>query len=197
MTATSRVGGVPASEAVRAARSRGALLRPFAGTWPSLGAGAWVAPGAVVAGDVAIGEDASVWYGCVLRGDVQSIRVGARTNIQDQSVVHVTRDRFPCSIGDEVTVGHRAVVHGCVVEEGAMIGIGAVVLDGARIGEGAWVGAGSVVTPGTTVPPGTLVLGAPAREVRTLSADEIAEQRERTLHYVAVARTHAAEDAGG
>jgi carbonic anhydrase/acetyltransferase-like protein (isoleucine patch superfamily) len=186
------VGAV--ADAVRAARANGALVRPFGGIWPRLGPGSWVAPGAVVAGDVDLGEDASVWYGCVLRGDVQSIRVGARTNIQDQSVVHVTRDRFPCIIGDEVTVGHRAVVHGCVVEEGALIGIGAVVLDGARIGEGAWVGAGAVVTQGTEVAPGTLVLGTPAREVRTLSRDEMADQRQRTLHYVGVARAHAAED---
>ena len=103
-----------------------AQILPFAGRVPRLAAGAWVAPGATVVGDVTLGEDSSVWYGCVLRGDVHRIRVGARSNLQDGTVVHVTRDRFPAEIGDEVTVGHRAVVHGCRVGEGALIGIAAV-----------------------------------------------------------------------
>ena len=143
-------------------------------------------------GDVNIGADSSVWYGCVLRGDVHHIRIGARTNVQDHAVVHVTRDRFPCVIGDEVTVGHRAVVHGCRVGDGALIGIGAIVLDGAEVGEGALVGAGAVVTPGSVIAPGTLAFGTPAREVRELSAEERGLQRERTLAYVETAREHAA-----
>ena len=147
-------------------------------------------------GDVVLGEDASVWYGSVLRGDVHAIRVGERSNIQDLSVVHVTRDRFACTIGNEVTVGHRAVVHGCEVGDGALIGIGAVVLDGARIGERAMVGAGAVVTPGFEVPPGVLVLGAPARVVRDLREEEVVRNRRNTLAYVDNARAHAQEDAG-
>ena len=147
-------------------------------------------------GDVALGQDSSVWYGCVLRGDVHAIRIGERTNIQDLSVVHVTRDRFACTIGDEVTVGHRAVVHGCEIGEGALVGIGAVVLDGARVGRNAMVGAGAVVTPGTEVPDGVLVLGAPARVVRDLREDEMVRNRRNTLAYVDNARAHAAEDAG-
>jgi len=154
-----------------------------------------VAPDATLIGDLEIGADSSIFYGCVLRADVHHIRIGARTNVQDLSVLHVTRNRFPTQVGDEVTVGHRAVVHGCTVGDGALIGIGAVVLDGATIGEGALVGAGALVTPGTSVPARTLVVGTPAREVRVLSDTELREQRERTLHYVTVARDHAAAEA--
>jgi len=127
----------------------------------------------------------------VIRGDVHKIRIGARTNIQDLAVVHVTLDRFPTWIGDEVTVGHRAVVHGCRVGDGALIGIGAIVLDGAEIGAGALVGAGSVVTPGTRIPERTLAIGTPARVVRDLREDEQRDQRTRTLTYVETARRHA------
>lgn len=166
------------------------ILRPFAGIWPRIDSSAWLAPGAAVVGDVSIGPDSSVWYGSVLRGDVNSIRVGARTNLQDQCVVHVTRDRFSCEIGDEVTVGHRATVHGCIVEEGALIGIGAIILDGARIGSEAVVGAGAVVTPGSQVAPGILVMGVPARAVRELTAEERDRNRRTTLLYVETAKEH-------
>ena len=121
----------------------GAIVRAFAGVWPRIHPDAWIAPGAVVVGDVEIGADSSLWYGSVLRGDVHGIRVGARSNLQDGCVLHVTRDRFACVLGDEVTVGHRAVVHGCRVGDGALIGIGAIVLDGAEVGAGALIGAGS------------------------------------------------------
>ena len=155
-----------------------------------------MAPGAVVVGDVEIGPDSSVWYGSVLRGDVHRIRVGARSNIQDNSVLHVTRDRFACEVGDEVTIGHRAVVHGCVIGDGALVGIGAVVLDGARVGEGALVGAGALVAPGVSIEPGSLALGVPARVVRRVTDEERELQRRRTLDYVATARAHAREDPG-
>jgi len=145
----------------------------------------------VVIGDVEIGPDSSLWYGTVVRGDVHEIRIGARTNLQDQCVVHVTRGRFATHIGDEVTVGHRAVVHGCTVEEGALIGIAAVVLDGARVGAEALVGAGALVPPGMQVPERSLVLGVPARVVRSLSVDERELQRQRALEYVETARGHA------
>jgi carbonic anhydrase/acetyltransferase-like protein (isoleucine patch superfamily) len=140
---------------------------------------------------VEIGPDASIWYGTVVRGDVNRIRIGARSNVQDQCTVHVTRDRFETWIDEDVTVGHRAVVHGCRVGAGALIGIGAIVLDGAVIEPGALVGAGSVVTPGTVVPGGMLALGVPARPVRALDADERREQLERTRAYVETARRHA------
>lgn len=163
---------------------------PFEDATPSVAPDAWIAPGAVVVGDVELGAGASIWYGCVLRGDVNTIRVGARSNVQDGAVLHVTRDRFETIVGEEVTIGHRAVVHGCRVGDGALIGIGAIVLDGAEVGEGALVGAGAVVTPGKTVPPRSLVIGTPARVVRTLEDAELERQRERALDYVKLARRH-------
>jgi carbonic anhydrase/acetyltransferase-like protein (isoleucine patch superfamily) len=169
----------------------GALLLPHGGTLPRVHADAWLAPGVVVIGDVEIGAGSSLWFGTVVRGDVHAIRIGARTNLQDHSVVHVTAGRFGTQIGDEVTVGHRAVVHGCQVRDGALVGIGSIVLDGADVGEEAWVAAGAVVSPGTKIPPRTLVRGVPARIVRTLGADETALQRQRTLEYVATARRYA------
>jgi len=168
-----------------------AIIRRFDGHEPLIDPSAWIAPGAVVVGDVEIGPDSSIWYGAVVRGDVHHIRIGARTNIQDQATVHVTRDRFPSLIGDDVTVGHRAVVHGCEVGPGALIGIGAIVLDGAEIGEGSLVAAGAVVTPGTKVAPHSLVVGIPAKVVRVLSQEERELQVERTLGYVETARKHA------
>ena len=148
----------------------------------------------MVIGDVEIGAQTSIWYGCVLRGDVHRIRVGARSNLQDHCIVHVTKGRFAAEIGDEVTAGHRATLHGCQIRDGALIGIGAIVLDGAVVGEGAWIGAGAVVTPGSQVPARTIALGAPARVVRPLSDVELALQRERTLEYVKTALGHAAAE---
>jgi carbonic anhydrase/acetyltransferase-like protein (isoleucine patch superfamily) len=169
-------------------------VRSYQDQTPRIDASAWLAPGCVVVGDVEIEADCSVWYGVVIRGDVHPIRIGPRTNIQDQSVVHVTKDRFPALIGAEVTVVHRAVVHGCRVGDGALIGIGAIVLDGAEVGEGALVGAGAVVTPGSVIPARTLALGTPARPVRELEDEERRIQRERTLTYVETARSHAQAD---
>lgn len=171
------------------------ILRSFGDVEPQIDPSAWVAPGAVVIGDVAIGADSSIWYSTVVRGDVEKIRIGCRSNLQDGVVVHVSRGRSPTYIGDEITVGHRAVVHGCTVEDGALIGIGAIVLDGARIGEGALVGAGAVVTPGTHIKAGMLALGTPARAVRKLDDEELRMQCKRTLSYVEVARAHAASRA--
>jgi len=168
----------------------GVLVLPYGGSVPRIHADAWLAPTAVVIGDVEIGADSSIWFGSVVRGDIHAIRIGRRTNLQDHCVVHVTAGRFATAIGDEVTVGHRAVVHGCTVRDGALIGIGAIVLDGAEVGEAAWIAAGSVVAPGAKIPPRTLVRGVPGRVVRTLAADEIDGQRERTLEYVATARRY-------
>lgn len=166
-------------------------LRAYRGVWPRLGADVWIAEGAFVIGDVELGAEVSIWYGAVVRGDVNAIRIGARSNLQDQCTLHVTAERFSCTLGEEVSVGHRAVVHGCSVGDGALIGIGAIVLDGAEVGREALVGAGAVVPPGFQVPEGTLALGVPARVVRDLSAEERREQRQRTRHYVEVARHHA------
>lgn len=142
----------------------------------------FVAPGAVMAGDVEVGEDSSFWFHTVTRGDVNFIRIGARTNIQDGSILHVTHVRHPLVLGSGVVVGHQVVLHGCTVEDGALIGIGARVLDGAVVEAGAQVGAGAVVTPGQRVAAGHLVLGIPARVVRPLTPEEqetIAEIRDR------------------
>lgn len=167
------------------------IIRTYGNLHPVIHERAWIAPGAAVIGDVWIGEDSSVWYGAVLRGDVHHVRVGARTNLQDQSTVHVTKDLSPTIIGDEVTVGHRAVVHGCTVRDGALIGIGAIVLDGATVGEGALVAAGALVAPGAEIEGGMLAVGIPAKTVRRLSDSERALQLERTLAYVENAREHA------
>jgi carbonic anhydrase/acetyltransferase-like protein (isoleucine patch superfamily) len=150
------------------------MIKSFKNIQPKIHETAFVAENAVVIGDVEIGENASVWYNCVLRGDVNFIRIGARTNIQDGTIIHVSRgEKFPTIIEDEVTVGHSATVHGCYIETGALIGIGAIVLDGARIGRNSLVAAGSLVTPQTVIPERSFVVGSPARVKRELSGEEV------------------------
>ncbi|HYB97664.1 MAG TPA: gamma carbonic anhydrase family protein [Candidatus Limnocylindrales bacterium] len=168
------------------------MIRSYDNLAPRIAFSAWVAPTAVVVGDVEIGEDSSIWYGCVVRGDVFHVRIGARTNVQDMTVIHVTHERYPTILHDDITVGHRAVLHGCTVESRALIGIGAVVLDQAVIGEGALVAAGSLVTPSTRVPCGMMVMGAPARVVREVTDAERAWMAESSRNYVEYARRHAA-----
>ncbi|MBI5480450.1 MAG: gamma carbonic anhydrase family protein [Deltaproteobacteria bacterium] len=146
----------------------------------------------MVIGDVGLGLDSSVWFGCVVRGDVHRIVVGAETNLQDLTVVHVTGGLHATSIGDRVTVGHRAILHGCTVHNRCLIGMGAVVLDGAVVGTGAIVAAGALVPPGGSIPPGTLAVGAPARVVRPVTAAEDASIDESAAKYVELARRHAA-----
>jgi carbonic anhydrase/acetyltransferase-like protein (isoleucine patch superfamily) len=148
------------------------LILAFDGVTPTLAAEVFVAPGAAVIGRVWLGESVSVWYSAVLRGDVHEIRVGARSNVQDGAVLHGTLDEFPVVLGEGVSVGHHATVHGAVVEDGALIGIGARVLDGARIGVGALVAAGTVVREGFVVPPHHLVAGVPGVVRRELTARE-------------------------
>jgi len=169
------------------------MIEPFLGLHPTVPASAWVAPSAAVVGDVVLGEGASVWYGASLRGDVHYIRVGARSNVQDNAVLHVSRGTHPCVLCDDVTIGHSAVVHGCTVEDACLIGMGAVVLDGARIGTESVVGAGAVVTPGTEIPPRSLVLGAPARVARPLAEAEVEAIRANAAHYVRLARMYAGD----
>jgi gamma-carbonic anhydrase len=176
-------------------RLQGAQIRRYGALSPQIHESVWVAPGAVVVGDVEIGEDSSVFFGTVIRADVERIRIGQRTNIQDQATLHVTADRFPTILGNEITIGHRAVVHGCRVADGALIGIGAIVLDGAEIGENALVAAGAVVRPGQIVEAHCLVAGVPARVIRSLTREEIELQRARTLRYVETARAHASSEA--
>ncbi len=159
---------------------------------PTVHPAAWVAPTAAVIGDVEIGEGASVWYGCVLRGDTNHIRVGARSNIQDGTIVHVNRLREPAIIGADVTVGHAAIIHACTLEDGAFVGMGATVLDGAVVGQGAMLGAGSVLPPGKRIPPGELWVGNPARFVRALSPEARAALAATGGHYVELAARHRA-----
>lgn len=157
-------------------------------TRPSIDATAFIAPSADVVGDVTLGPGSSVWYGCVLRGDIAPITVGARTNIQDLTLVHVDRDT-PTVIGDGVGIGHRAIIHGCVIEDGSLIGMGAIVLSHARVGEGSVVAAGALVTEGTVVPPGSLVIGAPGRVVRDVD-DELRARVEMTVNSYAELKEH-------
>jgi carbonic anhydrase/acetyltransferase-like protein (isoleucine patch superfamily) len=168
------------------------MIRSYLDKHPRLAPGAWVAPSADVIGDVEIGEDSSVWYGCVVRGDVFPIRIGARTNVQDHCVLHVTHDKYATVLHDDVTIGHRVVLHGCTIESGALVGIGAIVLDQAVIGVGALVGAGSLVTPGTKVPPGMVAMGSPAKIVREVTDKEREWMKESAQIYLRLAREHAA-----
>ena len=167
------------------ARSHGRTTGPANASGPSY----WIAPNATVLGDVEIGAGASIWYGCVIRGDTDRIRIGAETNIQDLTMVHVD-EGVPCTIGARVGVGHRAIIHGCTIEDECLIGMGAVILNRAVIGTGSVVGAGAVVPEGMVVPPGSLVLGVPGRVVKPVEAG----LRERIAgtwkHYVEMSRRH-------
>ena len=159
------------------------FVREYAGKMPLLGARVYLAETAAVIGDVVLGDDVSVWYNSVVRGDCHFIRVGARTNIQDNCAIHVTEEN-PTILEEEVTLGHGAIVHGATVRRGALVGIRATVLDGAEVGESAFVGAGALVTPRTVVPPRTLWLGAPARRVRDLSDAEVEDLKHFHSNYL-------------
>ncbi len=167
------------------------MIGPVMGKSPRIHASAFVAPGAVVLGEVELGPEASIWYGCVLRGDVGAIRVGARSNVQDLSLLHVQHGGRGTEIGTEAMIGHRVVLHDCRVEDRALVGNGAVVLDGAVVREGAVVAAGSLVAPGSVIPARTLALGAPARPTRPVSDEEAAQFLAGVRRYVLVARCHA------
>ncbi|MBL8308390.1 MAG: gamma carbonic anhydrase family protein [Rubrivivax sp.] len=156
---------------------------------PRIAPTAWVADSAQVIGRVALGEGASVWYGAVLRGDNEWITLGARSNVQECSVLH-TDIGFPLTLGEDVTVGHQVTLHGCTVGDGALIGIQAVVLNGAKIGRGCLVGAGAVVTEGKAFPDHSLILGAPAKVVREISPEQLARLKLGAAHYVANAERH-------
>ncbi len=142
------------------------MIYEYKGIRPKLGRNVFLAPGVVVLGDVEIGDDSNIWFNTIVRGDVHSIRIGKRSNIQDLCMLHVTGEKYPLSIGDDVVVGHRAVLHGCTVNSNALIGIGALVLDGAVIENGAIVAAGAVVPPGMVVRADTMVAGVPAKVMR-------------------------------
>jgi len=153
------------------------MISAFEGKEPHVDETVFIAGNALVAGDVEIGPAANIWFGCLVRGDVNPIRIGAGCNIQDGCILHVSRLGVPLILEEDVVLGHRVTVHSCRIGRGAMIGIGAIVLDGAVIGEEAQVGAGSVVTPGTVIPPRTLALGTPARPIRELGEKDFATVR--------------------
>lgn len=174
-----------------------ATIRPFGGKTPTLHATAFAVESAVVVGDVVVGEQSSLWFGAIVRGDVNFVRIGARTNVQDHSVIHVTSHTHPTVLGDDVTIGHRVTLHGCTVRDRCLIGIGAIVLDGAVVGEETLVGAGALVPPGMVVPPRTLALGSPAKVKRELTAEEIAFFRTSSQNYVRYAQQYLREGWSG
>ncbi|BCD67457.1 gamma carbonic anhydrase family protein [Nitratiruptor sp. YY09-18] len=168
------------------------MLLHYKKWFPKFGKDSWVAPGATVIGNVTCGEDVSIWFGCVIRGDVHSIKIGDRTNIQDLTMIHVTHykkpdmsDGYPTIIGNDVTIGHRVMLHGCTIEDACLIGMNATILDGAVIGKESIVGAGALVTGGKNFPPRSLILGSPAKVVRQLTDQEVEELYASATRYVA------------
>ncbi len=190
MTLKSRIDGDP--------RFPGATIVPFEGKVPQIHESAFVAPGARIIGDVTIGPQASVWYNCVLRGDIHKIVVGARSNVQDGSVFHVEgprpdTDGEPTIIGEDCVIGHMAVVHGCQLDNRAFVGMGAVAMDGARIAEGGMLGAGALLSPGKQIGKGEIWIGRPAKYYRTQDEAQIAKIRFQTERYCKLAQKHLAQ----
>lgn len=160
------------------------MIRPFRGVYPQIAESAYVDVSAQVIGDVHLGEQSSIWCNAVLRGDMFHIRIGDRSNVQDNSVIHTRTGSHPTILEDEVTVGHSVTLHGCYVEHGALIGIGSIVLDDARVGAQTLVAAGSLISPGTVIPARSLVMGVPARVKRPLTDEEVVGLNEFWRNYV-------------
>jgi gamma-carbonic anhydrase len=169
------------------------LIRSYRGRTPQIAATAYIDESAVVIGDVHIGEHSSVWPGVVIRGDVHYVRIGERTNIQDGSVLHVMRDQHPLVLGDNVTVGHGVLLHGCTIESRCLIGMGAIILNGAKIGAGSIIAAGTLVTEGAIVPPGSLFMGHPGKLRRALTAEDQASINNYAQRYVEYKETYREE----
>jgi carbonic anhydrase/acetyltransferase-like protein (isoleucine patch superfamily) len=166
------------------------MIRPFQGIEPTVHPTAFIEESAHVIGDVHIGEESSVWFHTVVRGDVHFIRIGDRTNVQDNSVIHVRNGTCPTILEDEVTVGHSVTLHGCYVERGSLIGIGSILLDDVHVGDHSIVAAGALLSPGTIIPPRSLVMGMPARVKRTLSDEEVAGLDVFWMNYVALSKVY-------
>jgi carbonic anhydrase/acetyltransferase-like protein (isoleucine patch superfamily) len=160
------------------------MILPFRGRWPKIHETAFVAPSADIIGDVEIGDHSSVWFQCVIRGDVHHIRIGNSTNIQDHSALHVTRSKSPLQIGNEVTVGHRVTLHGCTLGNRILVGMGSLILDDVVVGDECIIGAGTLITQRTQIPPRSLVLGTPGKVVRVLTDDEVAYLAKSAANYV-------------
>jgi carbonic anhydrase/acetyltransferase-like protein (isoleucine patch superfamily) len=169
------------------------LIRSYRNRWPHIAPSAYIDPAAIVIGDVTIGEHSSIWPGVVIRGDVHWIRIGARTNIQDGSVLHVMKDEYPLNIGDGVTVGHGVILHGCTIEPNVLIGMGSILLNNARIGSDCIIAAGTLVPEGTVVPPGSLFMGHPGKFRRSLTPQDIEGIGAYATRYIEYAETYRAE----
>ena len=169
------------------------MIRPFRGIQPQIHPTAFIADSAQVIGDVHVGEHSSIWFGTVVRGDMFYIRIGDRTNVQDNCVLHTRTSEKPTILEDEVTVGHSVTLHGCYVEHGSLIGIGSIVLDDVRVGRQSLVAAGSLISPGTIIPPRSLVMGMPARVKRPLTGEEVAGLAKYWQNYVEYSRSYLTE----
>ncbi len=169
------------------------MLMSYKGMRPVLHETVFVVDSAVIIGDVKIGEHSSVWFNAVVRGDVHYIRIGDRTNVQDNSTLHVTNDIFPLNIGNDVTIGHNVTLHGCTVNDRCLIGMGAILLDGSEVGEDSIIGAGTLVKEGMKIPPRSLVVGLPGRVVRELRPEEAAKIKKSAQNYIGYARNYMAD----
>lgn len=165
-------------------------IHAYRGILPRLAEEVFIAPGAWVIGDVTIGRRSSVWFNTVVRGDETYIRIGEETNIQDNSTLHVTGDKYPLEIGNRVTIGHRAIVHGCIVEDECLIGMGAIVMDGARVGHGSLVAAGSVITSESVIPPESIVMGIPAKVIKSVTESERQRMDRSIANYLHLSREY-------
>ncbi len=166
------------------------MIRDYKGVFPKIHPSVFVNESAQVIGNVEIGEDSSVWFHVLIRGDVHYIRIGKRTNIQDGSLLHVTRVKWPLILGNEITIGHGVTLHGCVIKDRCLIGMRAVLLDGAEVGEESIIGAGALVTEGTVIPPRSLAFGLPAKVVRSLTDEEVGKIRQSAENYVRLAKDY-------
>ena len=166
------------------------MIKSFQNLHPKIHESAYITDDAIVIGDVEIGAESSVWFGSILRGDVNHIRIGERTNVQDGTIIHVSSKTHPTVLEDEVTLGHRVTLHGCHIETGCLIGIGSIILDGVRVGKNSLVAAGSLLTPNTQIPPRVLVMGSPARIKRELSDDEVLDLERFWRNYVSLSRIY-------
>ena len=166
------------------------MIKSFQNKQPKIHESAYVTEDAIIIGEVEIGAESSVWFGSILRGDVNYIRIGERTNIQDGTIIHVSRETHSTVLEDEITVGHRVTLHGCYIETGCLIGIGAIILDGAHVGKNSLVAAGSLVTPNTRIPPRSLVMGSPAKVRRELSEAEIKDLERFWRNYVSLSQIY-------
>jgi carbonic anhydrase/acetyltransferase-like protein (isoleucine patch superfamily) len=169
------------------------MIRPFRGVHPQIHDSAFVEESAQVIGDVHVGEESSIWFNAVVRGDIHHIRLGNRTNVQDNSVIHVRNGTHPTILEDEVTVGHSVTLHGCYVERGCLVGIGSILLDDVHVGSHSIIAAGALVSPGTLIPPRSLVMGVPAKVKRTLTAEEVAGLEVFWKNYIEYTRAYKEE----